>query len=162
GLAIGNSETIRSVHNGFSRQEPFFSDDKDDRRENEDSFHFVAYVPHDGKVFELDGLRPGPIVLGDCPSRSDSRGNEGAWLEVASPAIEERIGRYSSGEIRFNLMAIVKNRKGWTICSARRPESCKQVNVLIRQSPTRKLRPHSGGMKTLAGSTITYRLPSQS
>lgn len=50
GLAIGNSETIRSVHNGFSRQEPFFNDGKDDGGKKEDAFHFVAYLPHGEKV----------------------------------------------------------------------------------------------------------------
>lgn len=50
GLAIGNSETIRSVHNGFSRQEPFFNDGQDDGGKKEDAFHFVAYLPHDGKA----------------------------------------------------------------------------------------------------------------
>lgn len=69
------------------------------------------------KVFELDGLKSGPIILGEIPlarqgNLADSCGGRDAeWLSVASPAIEERIARYSSGEIRFNLMAIVKNRK---------------------------------------------------
>lgn len=69
------------------------------------------------QVFELDGLKSGPIVLGDisCSSgdadgASSSIGDDD-WLNVASPAIEERISRYSASEIRFNLMAIVKNRK---------------------------------------------------
>lgn len=68
------------------------------------------------QVFELDGLKPGPIVLGDVPGSADVGTGEGGgggqeWLDVASPAIEERIARYSSDEIRFNLLAIVKNRK---------------------------------------------------
>lgn len=50
GLAISNSETIRSVHNGFSRQEPFITDGKDHGGENQDAFHFVAFVPFNGKV----------------------------------------------------------------------------------------------------------------
>lgn len=67
-------------------------------------------------MFELDGLKAGPIVLGETPPTdiggAESRGVSGEeWLRVASPAIEERIARYSSSEIRFNLMAIVKNRK---------------------------------------------------
>lgn len=65
-----------------------------------------------GQVLELDGLKPGPIFLGAVPASDASSASEGEkWLEVASPAIEERIARYSSGEIRFNLMAIVKDRK---------------------------------------------------
>lgn len=68
-------------------------------------------------MFELDGLKSGPIILGEIPQTShgdvaNSCGpSDDKWLSVASPAIEERIAKYSSGEIRFNLMAIVKNRK---------------------------------------------------
>lgn len=50
GLAIGNSETIRSVHNGFSRQEPFFNDGQDGGGKKEDVFHFVAYLRYDEKA----------------------------------------------------------------------------------------------------------------
>lgn len=68
-------------------------------------------------MFELDGLKSGPIILGEIPTTgqgdlTSSGGiSDDRWLTVASPAIEERIAKYSSGEIRFNLMAIVKNRK---------------------------------------------------
>eukprot|EP00903_Cladosiphon_okamuranus_P022567 g20762.t1 len=109
GLAISNSETIRSVHNGFSRQEPFFNDGQDAGGKKEDAFHFVAYLPHEEKVLELDGLKSGPIIIGEIPLTSDETGG-GDWLKLVAPAIEKRITRYASGEIRFNLMAIVKNR----------------------------------------------------
>lgn len=63
GLAISNSETIRSVHNGFSRQEPFVTDGKDDGGENQDAFHFVAFVPFNGKVRYLFLCPPCSIQL---------------------------------------------------------------------------------------------------
>ena len=48
-------------------------------------------------MYELDGLREGPILLGEFDAARD-------WIAVVRAAIEARIQRYSSAEIRFNLM----------------------------------------------------------
>ncbi|CAM9427269.1 unnamed protein product [Chrysoparadoxa australica] len=100
GLAISNSDQIRNTHNSFSRQDPFIHEKNDDDDKDSDAYHFIAYVPKNGKVYELDGLKQGPVELGVTED----------WLSVAAPAIEERINRYASSEIRFNLLAIVRNR----------------------------------------------------
>lgn len=70
--------------------------------EKDDVFHFIAYLPHNGSVFELDGLKQGPIKLGDAASD---------WLQVARQAIQSRIERYAASEIKFSLLALCKNRK---------------------------------------------------
>lgn len=70
----------------------------------EDVFHFVGYVPIDGRLYELDGLKEGPLDLGAC-----GPGQE--WLDAARPIIEKRIQKYSEGEIHFNLMAVVSDRQ---------------------------------------------------
>ncbi|XP_055437812.1 ubiquitin carboxyl-terminal hydrolase isozyme L5 isoform X4 [Bubalus kerabau] len=102
GLALSNSDVIRQVHNSFARQQMFEFDAKTAAKE-EDAFHFVSYVPVNGRLYELDGLREGPIDLGAC--------NQDDWISAVRPVIEKRIQKYSEGEIRFNLMAIVSDRK---------------------------------------------------
>ncbi|XP_072294617.1 ubiquitin carboxyl-terminal hydrolase isozyme L5 [Eucyclogobius newberryi] len=102
GLALSNSEVIRQVHNSFARQQMFEFDAKA-LSKDEDAFHFVSYVPVNGRLYELDGLREGPIDLGVC--------NQDDWISAVHPVIEKRIQKYSEGEIRFNLMAIVSDRK---------------------------------------------------
>nr|CAG4648091.1 EOG090X0A33 [Moina brachiata]SVE93146.1 EOG090X0A33 [Moina brachiata] len=102
GLALSNSDTIRSVHNSFARQTLFEFDTKQPSKE-EDTYHFIGYVPIDGRLYELDGLKEGPIDLGAVPADSD-------WIDIVRPIIEKRMQRYNEGEIHFNLMAIVPDR----------------------------------------------------
>ncbi|GJQ68685.1 hypothetical protein Trydic_g17225 [Trypoxylus dichotomus] len=103
GLTISNSPVIRSVHNSFARQQ-LFEFDPTISTKNEDVFHFVSYVPIDGRLYELDGLKPGPIDLGNVPQDTE-------WTDIVRPIIEKRIQKYSEGEIHFNLMAIVADKK---------------------------------------------------
>jgi ubiquitin carboxyl-terminal hydrolase L5 len=101
GVAISSSEPIKKAHNAFGRTDAFLNDGKyvSDSRKSEDVFHFVAYVPQNGMVYELDGLQTGPIVVGEA---GDS------WLAVARSAIQERM----AGEaIKFNLMAVIQDKR---------------------------------------------------
>ncbi|KAF9121282.1 ubiquitin carboxyl-terminal hydrolase [Mortierella sp. 14UC] len=103
GHAISNSDTIRAVHNSFARSDPFINEMNDPTsKEKEDLFHFIAYTPINGCLYELDGLQEGPRNHG--PAEGD------AWLEKVGPIIQERMARYEGGEIRFNLMAVVDDR----------------------------------------------------
>ena len=105
GDMIGQQELIRAKHNSFARNDPFIStQDKDvSDKEKGDAFHFVAYTPVHGNVYELDGLRDGPILV-----NSTTEGQN--WVDVAKEEIQRRIGQFDTAEINFNLMAIVENK----------------------------------------------------
>lgn len=74
------------------------------QNKDEDVFHFIGYVPIEGRLYELDGLKEGPIDLGAI-------GANQSWLDVVKPIIEKRMKKYSDGEIHFNLMALVSDRQ---------------------------------------------------
>jgi ubiquitin carboxyl-terminal hydrolase L5 len=104
GLAISNSDMIRVAHNSFAPAEPFVSDAKTEVAEDDDVFHFISYVPFRGHVYELDGLKAGPILLGTY-----DEGSPDSWFDTVIPQIKERIARYSQEEIHFNLLSVVKD-----------------------------------------------------
>eukprot|EP00825_Cyclidium_porcatum_P039521 TRINITY_DN4805_c0_g1_i1.p1 TRINITY_DN4805_c0_g1~~TRINITY_DN4805_c0_g1_i1.p1 ORF type:complete len:348 (-),score=69.32 TRINITY_DN4805_c0_g1_i1:262-1305(-) len=88
----------------FSRPEPFiFTKEKRHAKESDDVYHFVSFVPFKGKVYELDGLQQGPILLGSYQNND--------WLPIAKTHINERIQKYSQTEVRFNLMAVIEDKK---------------------------------------------------
>ena len=65
GEAISNSDMIKDAHNSFVRPEPFGIDDaKKSSSGKGDAYHFIAVVPFQGTVYEIDGLKGGPIKLG--------------------------------------------------------------------------------------------------
>lgn len=95
GLAIGNQPLIKKVHNSFSRfagatfkltyrPEPFSISQVESGKA--DAFHFISYVPIKGKLYELDGLKAGPICLGDC--------TDDDWLKKVAPVIKQRMDQY--------------------------------------------------------------------
>ncbi|ORX53405.1 ubiquitin carboxyl-terminal hydrolase isozyme L5 [Piromyces finnis] len=100
GIAIGENDHIRKVHNSFKTQEPFESDERM-ATSKDDVFHFISYVPVNGSLMEIDGLKEGPVNHGECTEEN--------WLSKVKPVIEKRIAQYQTSEIRFNLMAVTKD-----------------------------------------------------
>ncbi|KAI0124379.1 ubiquitin carboxyl-terminal hydrolase [Xylariales sp. AK1849] len=101
GEALSNSELIRDVHNSFAKSSPFVDETQRTSGETEDAFHFVAYTPIDGKLYELDGLQPAPISHGECTSDE--------FPTKVMDVLQRRMNRYDITEIRFNLMAMVRD-----------------------------------------------------
>lgn len=64
-------------------------------------FHFIAYVPAGGYVWELDGLKSKPHRL-DAVSSGD-------WTSIARPQIEGRMLQYEESQLSFNLLALCQS-----------------------------------------------------
>ncbi|PTB62444.1 cysteine proteinase [Trichoderma citrinoviride] len=128
GHEISNNKFMRSIHNAFTRRmdhlnadlclENAVSDTKSKkaktgsrttkkasrkkRVDDDYGFHFIAYVPVDGYVWELDGLRSKPHRIGRIGS------DETCWTNIARPQIEGRILQYEESQISFNLLALCR------------------------------------------------------
>ena len=64
-------------------------------------YHFIAYSCVHGTLYELDGLQPAPISHGACEDSS--------FADAIIPVLQRRIARYPANEIRFNLLAMVRD-----------------------------------------------------
>ena len=103
GICISNCEKIKNEHNKFSRPEPFIFTKTKDAEDGDDVFHFVAYIHFKNSIYEIDGLREGPILIQENVKNEE-------WIQKVKQPIIDRINLYSSNEIKFNLLAIVPNR----------------------------------------------------
>jgi ubiquitin carboxyl-terminal hydrolase L5 len=102
GEVLSNSELIRETHNSFARASPFVDETtRDPNAETEDAFHFIAYASLKGTLYELDGLQPAPISHGPCTQEE--------FPTKVMQVLQSRIARYEASEIRFNLLAVVRD-----------------------------------------------------
>lgn len=107
GLCLSNSLEIRQIHNEFGNLEDLlaYGDDEDDENDNKkrskDPFHFVAFIHKKDTVYELDGLKDSPSVHATTC--------EGQWTDSVIGIIKKRLE--GASEIRFNLMAVVADRR---------------------------------------------------
>lgn len=106
GEALSNSALIRDVHNSFARSSPFINETQRPAADGsgDDAFHFVAYTSIHGTLYELDGLQPAPISHGACGAAS---GDE--FAAKVMEVLRRRVARYEASEIRFNLLAMVRD-----------------------------------------------------
>ncbi|KAI8987251.1 ubiquitin carboxyl-terminal hydrolase [Mycotypha africana] len=103
GLAISNSDVIRTMHNSFARSDPFVNDMVDPNAgKDQDVYHFIAFTPVNDAVYELDGLSNGPVNLGPC--------DENNWITKANEAIKRRMEAYGEAELHFSLMALIRDK----------------------------------------------------
>ncbi|GAB0090441.1 Ubiquitin carboxyl-terminal hydrolase [Sergentomyia squamirostris] len=109
GWAIGNTPELACAHNSHAVPQAKRRLDKGSGvstgRFTGEAFHFVSFVPINGHLFELDGLKPFPMDHGPWEEHED-------WTDKFRRIMADRLG-ISTGEqdIRFNLMAVVPDRR---------------------------------------------------
>uniref|UniRef100_A0A1B6CEQ9 Ubiquitin carboxyl-terminal hydrolase n=1 Tax=Clastoptera arizonana TaxID=38151 RepID=A0A1B6CEQ9_9HEMI len=111
GWAIGNTPELARAHNSHAMPQAKRRLDKTTGittgRYTGEAYHFVSYVPINGRLFELDGLKPYPMDHGPWGEGED-------WTEKFRRVITDRLG-IATGEkfndIRFNLMAVVPDKR---------------------------------------------------
>lgn len=114
-MAISNSELIRAVHNSFARSDPFVNGIVDQNAKDQDVYHFIAYTPIRGALFELDGLSRGSVNLGSY--------DEDNWMSKANEAIVRRMKKIGHPNYilvlwhlqRTELKCIKKEMRNWMV-----------------------------------------------
>jgi len=122
------------------------------------AFHYIAYVPIDGHVWELDGMHGKPLCLGavpappddgDDPSHADdgpddpaaAEPREAPWVQVARERITERMTAYESADNRaeFNLLALCRSRLNTLVrrlaCNIKTLEHCAAAAAAAESAP---------------------------
>lgn len=63
-------------------------------------FHFICFVPIDGRLYELDGLKPFPIDHGPISTESMAASDDsGNWTNKFKNIIKHRLSNFNSGYV---------------------------------------------------------------
>lgn len=125
GVAVSGSPELRAAHNSFAPPDAhvYGTDGRKRKKANipgGEAFHFIAYVPVDGTVYELDGLQAAPVAVArydtDDGGSKDSGGKDDddrRWLSVARGAVLERMRATGAdaGAVKYNLMAVAPDQR---------------------------------------------------
>lgn len=130
GMCIGNCAQMRKIHDAFGagslelekayrRANKSCEDDTADVETNEEEFepvyHYTAFIYKNGFVWEIDGLKPGPIKIAACTSNN--------WVNVVEPILRERVQVLAKkyDDEYFSLLGILEDNF---------PEYIKRDNIL--------------------------------
>jgi ubiquitin carboxyl-terminal hydrolase L5 len=104
GVAISNSKIIKTAHNSFKRAEPFVMESTRFATEEDDIYHFISYLPINGALYELDGLKAGPILLSKLKTDED-------WRTAIMPHVRDRIDSFTKESVYFSMLALTGQKK---------------------------------------------------
>lgn len=103
GSQLSIYEPIRVAHNSCASPYEHVQENTLFTDTSGDEYHYVSYVYHSGQIWELDGLKEGPILMG--------RAVEEDYLLGLINAVSKRMKQINAAEgsdkIKFSLMALV-------------------------------------------------------
>ncbi|CAG8454590.1 5925_t:CDS:10 [Diversispora eburnea] len=127
GCTIANHPTFRQIHNSMARhpedalivEEPVRKKKKSEIVEelSNEVYHYIAYVPVDGQVWQLDGLFPHPVNIGGYDDLKH-------WYDSARGIINEPEG------LEYVLLAITKDQLG---INQDRINDCLYIKKLVEE-----------------------------
>ena len=97
GIFLSNCEILKKEHNKFKILETNSND------EDDDIYHFVTFIHFKNAIYEIDGLREGPILIEENIEFKN-------WISKVIPYLKEKINLFSNNEIKFNLMALTPDK----------------------------------------------------
>ena len=97
GIFLSNCEILKKEHNKFKILESNLND------EDDDIYHFVTFIHFKNAIYEIDGLREGPILIEENIEFKN-------WISKVIPYLKEKINLFSNNEIKFNLMALTPDK----------------------------------------------------
>ncbi|KAI1180987.1 ubiquitin carboxyl-terminal hydrolase [Nemania sp. FL0916] len=130
GHALDTNDFIRAIHNSVARRNDLLSEDlllhnkhntasrkakapakkkrgvgrRRARSSESGAYHYIAFVPVDDQVWELDGLEEKPLCLGPYPTDTMN-----GWLSVAAETIQNYMASQNDEYLSFNLLAICQS-----------------------------------------------------
>ncbi|RHZ68639.1 hypothetical protein Glove_294g144 [Diversispora epigaea] len=113
GFSITTHPNFRQIHNSMARhpEDSLIVEEEEANKKKKDSsneekgevYHYIAYVPVDEEVWQLDGLYPRPIKIGTYT-------DEKIWYDAARGVINERIDIFHAEQVEYVLLAITKDQ----------------------------------------------------
>ena len=97
GIFLSNCQILKKEHNRFKIIESNLND------EEADIYHFVTFIHFKNSIYEIDGLREGPILIEENIEFKN-------WISKVIPYLKEKINLFSNNEIKFNLMALTPDK----------------------------------------------------
>ncbi|XP_067945551.1 ubiquitin carboxyl-terminal hydrolase calypso-like [Watersipora subatra] len=127
GDAIGRIPRVANAHNSHASPHLRHQQEKKSSAPTAsqagEAYHYVSYLPVNGRLYEMDGLKPWPLDHGEV--------EKGDWTQKFSDVIAERLG---GGDIMFNLMAVVPDKRlGWRRKLQKLQENCDAVTKDITE-----------------------------